>query len=64
VTVRDVRIPEGGGRQFTETEVTLGLQGDEFSEVLSGLSEGQTVGLPETLPGGGLPFGPGGAPAV
>jgi macrolide-specific efflux system membrane fusion protein len=54
-----------GGRQTTTT-VTLGVQGDQTTQILSGLSEGDQVVIPSAtsatgFPGGGFPgFGGGG----
>lgn len=62
------QAPDG----FTTVEITIGLEGDDFTEVKSGLSEGdqiyqQTVSSSSTqmmpgMMGGGMPGGGGGMP--
>lgn len=70
------RVPEAP-EGFKTVEITIGIEGDDYTEVKSGLSEGdqiykQTVssssnqmmpGMMGGMPGGGMPGGaPGGAP--
>jgi len=57
--------------QQVSTPVEIGLEGDQFTEIVSGLSEGDEVVLATAtdagdsggFPGGGFPSGLGGAPA-
>jgi len=57
--------------QQVSTPVEIGLEGDQFTEIVSGLSEGDEVVLATAtdaggsggFPGGGFPGGVGGAPA-
>jgi RND family efflux transporter MFP subunit len=47
----------GAANQLTDVEVQLGLQGDEFSEVLSGLREGSVIVLEQQSINTGFPGG-------
>ena len=71
VAARGIEVPDG----YKLVSVEVGLSDDSFTEITSGLTEGQTVLLPDTttsttsesgmmgeMPGGGMPGG-GGMPA-
>jgi multidrug efflux pump subunit AcrA (membrane-fusion protein) len=47
----------GAANQVTDVEVQLGLQGDESSEILSGLREGSVIVLEQQSINTGFPGG-------